>query len=69
MGLEEIGINAGNWIDPAQDRDYRKAFVSEALIIRIPWAMFGSYFDHKLTVLTAVYVQGNANTESENAVV
>ena len=22
MDLEEIGINAGNWIDSAQDRDY-----------------------------------------------
>ena len=21
MDLEEIGINAGNWVDPAQDRD------------------------------------------------
>ena len=25
MDLEEIGINAGNWVDPAQDRDYWKA--------------------------------------------
>ena len=22
MGLEQIGINAGNWVDSAQDRDY-----------------------------------------------
>ena len=22
MNLEEIGINAGNWVDLAQDRDY-----------------------------------------------
>ena len=22
MDLEEIGINAGNWVDSAQDRDY-----------------------------------------------
>ena len=22
MDLEEIGINAGNWVDTAQDRDY-----------------------------------------------
>ena len=22
MELEEIGINAGNWVDSAQDRDY-----------------------------------------------
>ena len=24
MDLEEIGINAGNWLDSAQDRDYWK---------------------------------------------
>ena len=23
MDLEEMGINAGNWVDSAQDRDYR----------------------------------------------
>ena len=22
MGLEELGINAGNWVDSAQDRNY-----------------------------------------------
>jgi hypothetical protein len=27
MDLEEIGINAGNWIDSAQDRDYWRALV------------------------------------------
>ena len=26
MGLEEIGINAGNWVDSAQDRNYWKPF-------------------------------------------
>ena len=25
IGLEEIGINAGNWVDSALDRDYWKA--------------------------------------------
>ena len=25
MDLEEIGINAGNWVDSAQDRDYWRA--------------------------------------------
>ena len=25
MDLEEIGINAGNWIDSAQDRNYWRA--------------------------------------------
>ena len=31
MGLEEIGINAGNWVDSAQDRDYWRALVNAAL--------------------------------------
>ena len=25
MDLEEMGINAGNWVDSAQDRDYWRA--------------------------------------------
>ena len=25
MDLEEIGMNAGNWVDSAQDRDYWRA--------------------------------------------
>ena len=29
--LEEIGINAGNWVDSAQDRDYWRALVNTAL--------------------------------------
>ena len=36
MDLEEIGINAGNWVDSAQDRDYRRALVKGALILRVP---------------------------------
>ena len=39
MDLEEIGINAGNWVDSAQDRDYLKAFVNAALNLRVPQAM------------------------------
>ena len=31
MGLEEIGINAGNWVDLPQDRDYWRALVNAAL--------------------------------------
>ena len=34
--LEEIGINAGNWVDSAQDRDYWKALVNAALNLRVP---------------------------------
>ena len=29
MDLEEIGINAGNWVDSAQDRDYWRALVKD----------------------------------------
>ena len=37
--LEEIGINAGNWVDSAQERDYWKALVNAALNPRVPYAM------------------------------
>ena len=30
MDLDEIGINAGNWIDSAQDRNYWRALVNAA---------------------------------------
>ena len=36
MDLEEIDINAGNWVDSAQDRDYLKALVNAALNLRVP---------------------------------
>ena len=36
MDLEEIGINAGNWVDLAQDRDYWRALVNAALSLRVP---------------------------------
>ena len=35
MDLEEIGINAGNLIDSAHDRDYWRALVNAALNLRI----------------------------------
>ena len=36
MDLEEIDINAGNWVDSAQDRDNWRALVNAALILRVP---------------------------------
>ena len=36
MDLEEIGINAGNWVDSAQGRNYCRALVNEALNLRVP---------------------------------
>ena len=35
-GLEEIGVNAGNWVDSAQDRDYWKTLVNAGLNLRVP---------------------------------
>jgi len=36
MDLEEIGINGGNWVDSALDRDYWRALVNVALKLRVP---------------------------------
>jgi hypothetical protein len=36
MDLEEIGINAENWVDSAQDRDYWRAIVNGTLNLRVP---------------------------------
>ena len=39
MNLEEIGINAGNWVDSTQDRDYWRALVNAALNLRVSQSM------------------------------
>ena len=39
MDLEEIGINAGNWVDSTQDMDYWRALVNAALNLRVPLTM------------------------------
>ena len=39
MDLEEIGINAGKWVDSAQDRNYWRALVNAALNFRVPKVM------------------------------
>ena len=36
MDPEEIGINAGNWVDSGEDRDYWRALVNAALDLRVP---------------------------------
>ena len=36
MDLEDIGINAGNWVDSAQGRNYWRALVNAALNLRVP---------------------------------
>ena len=35
MEIDEISINAGNWVDLSQDRNYWRAFVNPALNLRI----------------------------------
>ena len=37
--LEEIGVNAGNWVDSALDRDYWRALVKAALNLRFPQSL------------------------------
>ena len=36
MDLEEIGINADNWVYSAQDKDYWRALLNAALHLRVP---------------------------------
>ena len=36
MDLKEIGIDTKNWVDSAQDRDYRRVLVNAALNLRVP---------------------------------
>ena len=36
MDLEEIGIDAGNWVDSAHNRDYCRALVNAALKLQVP---------------------------------
>ena len=39
MYLEEIGFNAGNWVDSAQYMNFRRALVNVALNLRVAYAM------------------------------
>ena len=36
LNLEEIGINAGNWVDSSQNRDYWGTLVNAALNLQVP---------------------------------
>ena len=39
MDLEQTGINTGNWVDLAQDRNYWRALVNAASNLWVPYAM------------------------------
>ena len=39
MDIEKMGINAGNLVDLAQDRDYWRALVNAALNLWVPYVM------------------------------
>ena len=39
IDFKEIGIYTSNWVDSAQDRDYWRTLVNEALNLRVPYAM------------------------------
>ena len=70
MDLEEIGINAGSWVDSAQDRDYWRALVNAALNLRVPYDLelvnyYYYYYHHRkirqpniLIVINNVTVSG-----------
>ena len=34
-----LGVNTRNWIHSAEDRDYQRALVNEALNVRVPYAI------------------------------
>ena len=36
MDPKEIGINTRNWVNSAQDRDYRRALVNATLNLGVP---------------------------------
>ena len=36
MDLEKMRINAGNWVDSVQDRNYWRALVNAASNLRVP---------------------------------
>ena len=43
MDLEEIGINAGNWVDSAQYRNYWRALVNAELNLRVNFGIRSEY--------------------------
>ena len=39
VDIEEIGINAGNWVDSAPDKHYWRVLMNTTLNLRVPQAM------------------------------
>ena len=50
MDLEEIGINAWNWVDSARDRNYWSTLVNAALNLWVPYAMELVNYNYNLCV-------------------
>ena len=49
MDLDEIGINAGNWADSTQDRNYWRALVNATLKLHKSWSsLVNSSFNNNL---------------------
>ena len=61
MDLEEIGINAGNWVDSAQDRNYWRAIVNAAFNLRVPYTMELVYiYIYNLVLRIGLYYVDNS---------
>ena len=56
MDIEEIGINAGNWDDSAQDRNYWRALVNAALNLRVSLVMEIVFADIYLLLTSVIFL-------------
>ena len=43
MNLREVGCDAGDWIDLAQNREQWRAYVRAVIILRVPTKQLVSY--------------------------
>ena len=68
MDLEEIGVNAGNWVDSAQDGDYWRTLVNvvnHGVILVTPWAIEpGGFMPHSQGLSNNPYLEPNQPNSS-----